>query len=335
MTAFRHDPGSRPVPAARATRRWQAANLAGVLLAGGACLLAVGCSGTAGNSSSAGIAAPAEPGSAAGGSGAAGGNSAAGGHGVAKVPAGAPGVKRRLTTLPAPGRQSIVYTASLTVRSAHVAAAAAQAAQLAKAAGGYVSSEHTTTSSPRHPAGGSVYLQLKVPAAAYPATLAAVARLGTRLSQSQQARDVTQTVADVSSRVTSAQQAIAQLRKLLSRAGTVQDLLAVQEQINGEEASLEALQAQQRALAHETTFATISLDLRSPPAVAVRQHPRTAGFTGGLAAGWRALRTVAAGLLTAAGAMLPFLIPAALLVAAGYRARRWHLKRHAGTSQAE
>lgn len=323
MTPFRHDPGRRPAPRARATRRGRAANVAGVLLAGGACLLAVGCSGGAGNSTSAGIAARPVTGS------------AAGGHGAVSVPAaGESGVKARLTTLPAPGRRSIIYTASLTVRSPHVAAAAAQATQLAKAAGGYVSSEHTTAS-PRHPAGGSVYLQLKVPTAAYPATLAAMARLGTRLSQSQQAQDVTQTVADVTSRVTSARQAIAQLRRLLSRAGTVQDLLAVQEQINSEEASLEALQAQQRALARETTFATISLDLLSPPAAAVRQHPRTAGFTGGLAAGWRALRTVVAALLTAAGAMLPFLIPAVLLVAAGYRARRWHLKRHAGTSQAE
>jgi uncharacterized protein DUF4349 len=294
-------------------------------LAVGACLLAAGCSGAASNSSSAGTAAPARHGS----------ESVSGGRGAAMAPAaGSTGGKPRLTTLPALGPRSIIYTASLTVRSEHVMAAAAQAARLAKDAGGYVSSEHATAS-PRHPAGGSVYLRLKVPAVAYPATLAAVARLGTRLSQSQQAQDVTQAVADVTSRVTSAQQAIAQLRKLLSRAGSVNELLAVQEQINNEEASLEALQAQQRSLARETTFATISLDLLSPPAAAARHHPRPAGFTGGLAAGWRALRTVVAGLLTAAGAMLPFLIPAVLLVAAGYRARRWHLKRHAGTSQAE
>jgi uncharacterized protein DUF4349 len=330
MTAFRHVPGFRRVPAARAARRVRAANLAGVLLAGGACLLAVGCSGAAGTSAPAGFS-RAEPGAARAEPGLPGSSKHGG---AANSAAGSPGEKPRLTTLPAPGRRSIIYTASLTVRSAHVAAAAAQAAQLAKDAGGYVSSEHTTAS-PRHPAGASVYIQLKVPAAAYQATLAAVARLGTRLSQSQQAQDVTQTVADVTSRVTSAQQAIAQLRKLLSRAGTVNGLLAVQEQINSEEASLEALQAQQRALARETTFAAISLDLLSPPAAVVRHHPHTAGFTGGLAAGWRSLRTVVAALLTAAGAVLPFLIPAALLVVAGYGARRWHLKRHAGTSPAK
>jgi hypothetical protein len=252
---------------------------------------------------------------------------------MAPAPSGRGG-KARLTTLPALAPRSVVYTASLTVRSTDVTSAAAQAAWLARDAGGYVSSEHTTTS-PRHPAGGSVYLQLKVPAVAYPATLAAVARLGTRLSQSRQAQDVTQTVADVTSRVTSAQQAIAQLRRLFARAATVSELLAVQEQINSEEASLEALQAQQRALARETTFATISLDLVSPPAAAGRHHRGTGGFTAGLVAGWRALRAVVGGLLTAAGAVLPFVIPAALLLLAGFWARRWRVRHHAGTSQAE
>src|SRR5581483_21033 len=204
MTAFQHVPGFRQAPAARAARRVRAAHLAGVLLAGGACLLAVGCSGTSGSSSTAAGPSRAAPGSH--------GTGTADGRGAAGAPSafGTSGEKSRLTTLPAPGHQSIIYTASLTVRSEHVATAASQAAQLAKDTGGYVSSEHTTVS-PRQPAGGSVYLQLKVPAAAYPATLAAVARLGTRVSQSQQARDVTQTVADVTSRVTSAQQAITQL----------------------------------------------------------------------------------------------------------------------------
>ena len=76
---------------------------------------------------------------------------------------------------------------------------------------------------------------------------------------------MTQTVADVSSRVTSAQDAITALRALLTRAGSVTSLLDVQNQINAEEASLEELLAQQRALAHETAFGTVSLLLVSKP----------------------------------------------------------------------
>jgi hypothetical protein len=230
--------------------------------------------------------------------------------------------------------QSIIYTASLTVRAADVRAAASRAASLAAAAGGYVSSE-STRAGHAHQAGATVFIQLKIPVASYQATLAALAStLGTRLSLSQQAQDVTLTVADVSSRVASAQAAIAALRGLLARAGSVASLLAVQEQINAEEASLEALQSQQRALVHETSYGTVSVLLvsrRPPPA----GHPVkiTGGFTGGLAAGWRALRQLASWLLTGIGAVLPFTVFVIGAVYLGVRGRRWLARRRAGPAQ--
>jgi hypothetical protein len=240
-----------------------------------------------------------------------------------------PAVPARLTALPA--SQAIIYTASLTVRAADVQAAASRASSLATAAGGYVSSESTHIDH-AHPADSTVFIQLKIPVGGYQATLATLAStLGTRISLSQQALDVTQTVADVSSRVASAQTAIAALRGLLARAGSVSSLLAVQDQINAEEANLEALQSQQRALAHETSYGTVSvlvLSRRPPPAT----HPVkiTGGFTGGLTAGWRALRQVASWLLTGIGAFLPFAVFAIAAVYGGVRGRRWLAKRRAG-----
>jgi hypothetical protein len=330
MTGFAHFPGSAATTGARAHHRARAAVLAGAALLAGASLLAVGCSTGSSDSTAS---SPARNGAAAGTGAVAGPGTGSSSAGHA-APA-APGVKARLATLPAPGGPSIIYTATLTVRSKDVTSAASQAARAAQDAGGYVSSERASAGT-GHRARASVFIQLKVPAAAYPATLAAVSKLGVRLSQTQQAQDVTQAVADVSSRVTSAQQAITQLRKLLTRAGSVSGLLSVQQEINGEESSLEALQAQQRALARETTYATISLHLVSQPAAAVRHHHhRAAGFTGGLLAGWRALRTVGGGLLTAAGAVLPFVIPLALLAAAFWYGRRWWARHRAGATPAE
>ena len=141
----------------------------------------------------------------------------------------------------------------------------------------------------------------------------------------------------MNSRVASAEAAIAQLRKLLTRAGSVGGLLSVQEQINQEEASLEALQSQQRALARETTYATISLTVtRTAPATAQHhRHQAAAGFLRGLTAGWHALRTAVTWLLTVAGAALPFLIPAGLVTLAAIAGRRWWLgRRRAGASPA-
>ena len=141
-----------------------------------------------------------------------------------------------LTVLPA--TSSIIYSASLTVRTTNLTRVTAQATQLARAAGGYVSSENTALNR-AHPDRSTVSLRLKIPVSVYPATLGALStQLGTRLAMSQHAQDVTQTVADVTSRVTSAQAAISQLRTLLRHAGSVSSLLTVQNQINDEESGL-------------------------------------------------------------------------------------------------
>ena len=305
-----HTNRPRPVPG-----RLRSALVASAALSAGASLLLAGCSGgSSGTSTSAGsmhaaVAAPESAPSAAAG-----------------LP-GSPVKQAQLTALP-PAGQAIVYTASLTVRAADVRAAAARATQLASSAGGYVSSE-TARFSHRHPADGTISIQLKIPVAGYQATLAALsARLGTRVSLSQRAQDVTQTVADVTSRVASAQAAIVQLRQLLARAGSVSSLLMVQDQINAQEAALEALQSQQRALAHETTSGTVSVLLVSRPAPpAARPVKIAGGFTAGLATGWRALREVTSWLLTGVGALLPFLVFVIAAAYGGLRGWRW-LARH-------
>jgi hypothetical protein len=143
---------------------------------------------------------------------------------------------------------------------------------------------------------------------------------------SQHAQDVTQTVADVTSRVMSAQAAISQLRALLRHAGSVSSLLTVQNQINDEESSLESLLARQRALTHETSFGTVDMLLVAPSAQA--QHKaahKTGGFVAGLKAGWHGLVRVVSLVLTGAGAALPFAVILAVLGYAGYRTRRWWL----------
>jgi Domain of unknown function (DUF4349) len=287
-----------------------------LLLAALAGLLAAGCSAAGNSASSApGVGAPRAAAMAP---------SAGAGHSAARGGAA-------LTALPS--TQSIIYTASLTVRAASLTRAATEAAQLAKATGGYVSAENTALNR-AHPAKSTVSLQLKIPVASYSGVLSQLStRLGTRQAESQHAQDVTQTVADVTSRVDSAQAAIAQLRKLLARAGSVSSLLDVQNQINSEETGLEALQAQQRALAHQTTYGTVNLLLVSKPVTGVKKnHERPAGFLRGLEAGWHGLVRVVVALLTAAGAALPF---AVILAAAGYlgwRGRRWLLRHRAAAS---
>jgi len=223
---------------------------------------------------------------------------------------------------------SIIYTAQLTVRAHDVSSAAAQAAQIAEGAGGYVSSE-TAKVNPDHPSDATASVQLKIPVAAYSATLGELGhRLGSQLALQQQAQDVTQQVADVNSQVTSDQAAIAQLRALLSHAGSVGDLLSVQNQINQEESNLESMQAQQRALSHQTSYATVTLTILGPKAKPVLHRPKAPPtLAGGFGAGWHALRVAVSWTLAFLGAIAPFAVVLAVAGYVVYRGRRWLTRR--------
>lgn len=300
-----------------------ACGLAGAGVAALAALLA-GCAGQPSASGSAAAPAAARPSAASGG-----GPSAR--YGPAAVSGQAAAGPARASTagqlrLPGP---DIVYTADMTLRVTAVSRAAARAAAIAGRGGGYVSAENEAL---RPGARQTASITLKIPVAAFPQVLSELsAELGIQTSLNQRAQDVTQQVADTASRVASAQAAIAQLRTLLRDAGSVSALLTVQDQINTQESALEALQAQQRALAHQTAYATVSLQLigRAAAAAPKRKAKAASGFTAGLAAGWKALRAVASWLLAAFGAALPIGGMLALAAFLGYRGYRM-LRRRSG-----
>jgi hypothetical protein len=287
----------------RTTALWSAA------LMSGAALLLAGCSASSPSSSTASSGTPAY--------------GSAQAHAPALPSAGSSqATQATQASQLALAEQNIIYTASLTIQAKNVTAAAARATGIVTAEGGYVSSEQESLrrSGSARP---TVSLQLKVPVAVYQPTLSRLASLlGKQTALAEHAQDVTQQVADVTSLVGSAQDAITQLQALLKRAGSVGALLTVQDQINSQESSLEALQAQQRALARETSYATVSVTLVSPRRHSVTARKKEHGFVAGLAAGWHGLRVVVSGLLTALGAVLPFAVIAAVLGAAGFAGRR-------------
>jgi Domain of unknown function (DUF4349) len=306
------------------TRRTRFAVAAGLVVGGGILaggVLLAGCSANSA-SSAATAAGQAEAVPSAAVAAPAGGAAAGSAKSAASQPAST-GTTTRL--VPA---SEIIYTAQLTVRAQTVSSAAAKAAQITEGVGGYVSNE-TASANPDHPSEATATVQLKIPVASYPATLSQLAgSLGTQLSLQEQAQDVTEQVADVNSQVASYQAAIAQLRALLSHAGSVGDLLSVQNQINSEESALEALQAQQRALSHETSYATVTLTILGPKAKPVAHHPKAPpSLSGGLGAGWHALKVSLSWTLAFLGAIAPFAAIAAIVAYAIYRARRWMIRR--------
>ncbi|MCW2888354.1 MAG: hypothetical protein QOE54_2290 [Streptosporangiaceae bacterium] len=274
-------------------------------------LLLAGCGGSQPRQSTS-DAAPAAPPAAEAGPGAkrAAGPQAAGGTAAGGAPTAGQ------VNVPAPTTRSVVYTANLRVRAKNVDNAATTAKQLVTAAGGYVENE-TGSSSPV-----TANLTFKVPSDRYGAVLGELTgQLGTKLSLQQQAEDVTEQVADVDSRVKSAQATLQTFRKLLNRANTVGEVLNVEQEITQREADLESLQARQKSLAQQTRYGTVTLQLEAPGEQPTKQS-HDGGFTGGLKAGWRAFVAVLWAAATVLGWLLPFLVVAAVIGLPAWRLRR-------------
>jgi hypothetical protein len=278
---------------------WHASRPAGVALIAitiTALAALAGCS--SGSSSGGAVSAPAAgiptASAAASAAGPAAASAPAGGASSSGVAGAQAGAQQDTSARYLPDDQQLVYTAELTVRAKSVGAALSTATSIVTAAGGYVSTENSSGAGAGQPASSATAtVTLKIPAAVYPATLAKLTGtgLGAQLSLQQQAQDVTQQVADVGSLVASDQAAITQLRALLKDAGSVNDLLNVQDQINTETSDLEAMLAQQQALDHETAYATVTLTLVGPKAVVkakAKQKPAPPpGLASGLTGCWR------------------------------------------------
>lgn len=230
-------------------------------------------------------------------------NGAGGGNAAGVAADSGAGGKQASLSL-APRDRSVIYTADLALSVANLAKATRTVTSVVKDAHGYVGRQETGRDH-EGADGRSARLTLKVPVDRYPGVLHRLsAELGHREGLEQRARDVTEKVADVDSRVRSARATLGRLRALLDRAESVKEVLRVEKQLSTREADLEALQARQKALDTKTRYATITLRLQTRPV----SHVERAGFLAGLSAGWDAFRTMVVGVLTALGAMAPFLL---------------------------
>lgn len=232
---------------------------------------------------------------------------------------GAPKVGRNGSaggTLPALGRavlaqRRVISTASVILRVDDVRAAAARAEGAVVAAGGYVTAEETTADPQR---GGRTVSRLtfKVPPEEFRDVLAALGRLGQLRGQTQSSEDVTEEYVDVEQRIRTQRESLARVRSLLDRAEDLADVVLLEGELTSRQADLEALEARLQLLRDRSDLATISATFESPAVRADRpRNDDDLGFLAGLRDGWAAFTRSTEVLLTATGALLPFL---ALLV---------------------
>ena len=286
---------------------------------------AVTSAAAAATSAAAAAAAPSAAGAAAGTSAAA---AAASGAAAAPTSTGPLEGRPAFNADPNPGR-SVIYTATVNLQvdtAALVATQADEAARLAQAANGFVFSRNQAAAAatpapvpsgqPVPPASvASADMVIKVPPATYGSLLDELGKLGKNLDVNETSQDVTNQVVDTQARLTSYKASVARVRILLSKATTIGQIVEVEGELTRREAELESMEGQLAVLKSQTSFATITLHLQQKaPAVKVvvppapkPPKPPIHGFVSGLKAGGRGFATVAIGIATVLGAVLPFL----------------------------
>ncbi|SDH40407.1 DUF4349 domain-containing protein [Nonomuraea jiangxiensis] len=203
-------------------------------------------------------------------------------------------------------QRQVIYIGTMAVRAKQVSTAVQQAKGIVTAAGGYLSKEETSSADDSQ---DTATLEFKIPPDKYAAVVGRLGKdLGEQVSMNQGTEDVTLKVADVESRLKSAQRSLESLRELMKRADTIGQVLEVEREISSREADLESLQAQQKELAAQVSMATLTLQLVGPAAVIEEPEEEPAGFLGGLKTGWDSLVSFTRGLLTLFGVLLPWMI---------------------------
>lgn len=213
--------------------------------------------------------------------------------------------------VPVAAGQQIARTARVSLTVTDIEAAAAQLRQLASAMSGLITSENLVTGDDIDPERRPVStMVISVDSAKLDSTLDQLRSVGTITSRVISSEDVTLQVADVSARIKTLEASIARLRELSDKAGSIRELTELEAELANRIAERDSLAAQQRVLSQRVAQSPITIMLTTPPPPGELE---TAGFLGGLLAGWNALLASSRVLLTVLGAVLPFAALAAVI----------------------
>lgn len=269
--------------------------------------LATACTGTSGSSSESGAAAPYQAEDAGGG---AGDSTTSTGEQQQPGAAGRQDIKQ-------PGvDRTLVRTATLELSAKDVGKTVGDARDIAATEGGYVGREQVQEK--------SATFTLHIPSDRFDQALDELSELGKVISREQTAEDVTEQVVDLESRIATQRASVDRVRALLARAGTVDEIVRIEQEVTTREADLESLEQRRQALAGQAAMSTVTIQVSRTGAPPVVKQEDTGGFLTGLSDGWGAFVDAGAVTLRVIGAVLPFVVVLGVPVALVYR---WHRRR--------
>jgi hypothetical protein len=224
---------------------------------------------------------------------------------VGAMSPGEPGLQQSLQ------QRAVISTGHLALASDDVAETRSRLDAALARVGGHVADEDTVTDDR-----GTVtrsHLVLRVPSGRFDAAMTSLAGIASLRSSSRNAEDVTTRVIDVKARIQAERAGVRRLRHLVGRTASLPALLEVERALTSRQGQLESLMQQRAFLHDQTTLATITVDVTRRTPAPTPPEASAGGFLGGLHHGWHALVAVVVGLLVGIGALLPFVVAAALV----------------------
>ncbi len=131
------------------------------------------------------------------------------------------------------------------------------------------------------------WVTVRVPADRYDAFMGAVTQLGTVRFRTQAAEDVTQQHVDMQARLDNLRAEEKRLREFFAAAKKVDEMLAIERELERVRGEIESLDAQIRYLERQAAMATVTIELVEPKDV-IRPAGETWGFGDAVTAGFRA-----------------------------------------------
>lgn len=150
----------------------------------------------------------------------------------------------------------------------------------------------------------SADLTARIPSKQVAAAITELRTYGTVQSVSLQRDDVTAQGQDLDARIKALKISVARLEAILEKAGSSSQVIEAETALSERQQELDSLQLQRRSLDDQVSLSTLSVSFTQeskPGAVA------PGGFRGGLVSGWNALVDTVNAIVTAAGAVLPWL----------------------------
>ena len=155
------------------------------------------------------------------------------------------------------------------------------------------------------------YLWVRIPADVLDDTLDDIQALGVVERTSTSRVDVTLQVVDLNERIDVLNASLDRLNALLEQAETTSELIDVETAITARQAERDSLVAQQKYLADQIQFASVSIELRTDQDAPPRDP---GGFVDAIVTGWLALVAFASASFLFLGMSLPWLVLGAIIL---------------------